>query len=116
MYTSNLCHKINTYRSSDTRTEASNSASKKIKLLEEWDRHVICIPNTFLSQNEARGQSLAYLARNGLIGKLHLTSAMNNEEIILCVEIRSIFAESMGYNDEFQFSFLQPAGGGGPSH
>ena len=51
--------------------------------------------------------SLEYLCRHGLRGKIHLSSTMSGEEIMS--EIRSVFRRS--FNDEFLFDILQPGGG-----
>lgn len=49
------------------------------------------------------------LAKNGLIGKIHLVSTMNEEAIMR--EIQSVFNNAMQNNEEFTFQILQPAGG-----
>ena len=46
----------------------------------------------------------------GLIGKIHLTSEMSEDDIMR--EIRSVFQVPMGGDPEFPFVFLQPAGEG----
>ena len=46
----------------------------------------------------------------GLIGKVHLSSDMDESDIKR--EIRSVFRRPMGGDPEFPFVFLQPAGEG----
>ncbi len=50
-----------------------------------------------------------FLAKNNLIGKIRLTSAMNEDEILR--EICSVFSLAMGNESLFNFKILQPAGG-----
>lgn len=52
----------------------------------------------------------AELGANGLIGKLHLTSDMSVNDV--ASEIRSVFQKPMDGNESFNFTFLQPTGGG----
>ena len=82
-----------------------------------WDRDIICIPQSRQSKRKGgnvsyplRGQYRANLAKWGLIGKLHLTSSMTDEEV--CAEVRSVFAEAMGHDSLFPFTYLQGTGGG----
>jgi len=49
-----------------------------------------------------------YLARHGLLGKITLTSDMNESQIMS--EIYAIFKDSFG-RDKSSFSILQPTGG-----
>jgi len=50
-----------------------------------------------------------FLARNKLMGKIHLDSSMSQQEIFS--EIRSSFRYPMNDYDEFRFRLLQPSGG-----
>lgn len=52
--------------------------------------------------------SLEYLCRNGLKGKIRLVSTMTEEEIM--EEIRSVFKHPFN-NQEFSFDILRNAGG-----
>lgn len=60
-----------------------------------------------------RGRYRAELARAGLVGKLHLTSAMSEEEVT--AEICTVFKDQMNNNAQFPFSYLQSTGGGSKS-
>ena len=55
----------------------------------------------------------AMLGREGLIGKVHLTSIMAIEEVEQ--EIRSVFRGPMGDQTTFRFKFLQATGGSSQS-
>lgn len=74
---------------------------------------IICLPKSYQINGSIkipRGQkSREFLARNGLIGKISLSSNMNEEEIM--TEISSVFAAKMGSDSNFPFTILQPAGG-----
>ena len=50
------------------------------------------------------------LGKMGLIGKLHLSSDMNEDDVKK--EIRSVFQAPMGNDPDFPFVFLQAAGKG----
>ena len=54
--------------------------------------------------------SREFLARSGLIGKISLKSSMTEDELMS--EIRSVFYGQMDKDKFFQFSILQPSGGG----
>ena len=78
-----------------------------------YDRDIVCLTKDFESKNGTikiprSANSLQYLCRNGLKGKIRLTSAMSEEEIM--DEIRSVFRRP--FNDKkFSFSILQAGGG-----
>ena len=57
-----------------------------------------------------RGKSRAYLARNGLVGKLHISSDMNENDVLS--EIRSVFKDAMKNDPNFPFKLLQSTGEG----
>ena len=57
-----------------------------------------------------QGKYRGYLASSGLIGKLHMTSEMSEEDV--ASEIRSVFKIPMNDNSDFQFLYFQAAGGG----
>jgi len=65
-----------------------------------FERDIVCLPKAYRS----------LLASNGLMGKIVLDSSMTEEEIMR--EIRSVFRKPMGFNTNFCFKVLQPAGGG----
>ena len=96
--------------------EQSTRKPKKVKTTKTWDRDILCIPQSRVSLQRGgnisypRGRYRAQLARSGLIGKLHLTSVMTEEEV--AEEIRSVFKEPMGNDPHFPFTYLQPTGGG----
>ncbi len=50
-----------------------------------------------------------FLAKNGLIGKIHLESWMSEDEIMS--EVRSVFKVPMSNSATFLFEILQPTGG-----
>ena len=89
-----------------------NAKSKKPKVIKQWDRDVVCLPPRTGGGNFAfpRGSYRSYLAKCGLIGKLHMTSKMSEEEV--ATEICSIFKAPMKNNAYFQFQYLHPTGGG----
>lgn len=60
-----------------------------------------------------RGKSRVSLARNGLVGKLHISSDMSENDV-LC-EVRSVFKDPMDNNPNFPFQLLQPTGEGSRS-
>ena len=73
----------------------------------------MCIPSKYAEGKEVgipRAKTRAKLAPLGLAGKIRLKSDMSDHEILM--EIRSVFSSAMGYNENFQFEFLQSAGGG----
>ena len=92
--------------------------AKKPKVT-EYDRDIICLPKKLAPHSHGnipiprRPATREMLARNGLIGKIHLESSMTEEEIM--DEIRSVFRKSMGGSTSFAFEILQPAGGGSKS-
>ena len=92
---------------------------KKAKVVKTWDRDIVCMPQSRRNKIKGgnfmypRGKYRAYLARSGLIGKLHLTSIMSDEEVV--AEICTIFKEQMNNNPHFPFVYLQSTGGGSKS-
>lgn len=97
------------------RGDVNNSKKpKKGKVVKTWDRDVWCLPADTKSVGGnisfPRGNYRGFLAGCGLIGKLRLTSEMNEEEV--ASEIRSIFKEPMKGDSEFRFQYLQATGGG----
>jgi len=100
-------------RNEQTRSRG-NQRNKKPKVVKTWDRDVLCIPRGGTHSSGGisfpRGKYRAYLARCGLIGKLHLTSEMNDQDVE--DEIRTIFSGPMQNNSSFPFLYLQSTGGG----
>ena len=83
-----------------------------------YDRDIICFPKSFTSDDNLikipRKQEVRdFLASNNLTGKIRLTSAMTEEEIMS--EIRSVFEGPMMYDTKFRFRILQPSGGSSKS-
>ena len=78
-----------------------------------YDRDIVCLTKDFAHKNGTikiprSSSSLEYLCRNGLKGKIRLSSAMNEDEIM--DEIRSVFKRP--FNDRsFSFDILQNGGG-----
>lgn len=87
---------------------------KKSKSITSWDKDVICLPRHYLKDNNyipyPRGKCRAELARNGLVGKVHLTTLMTVDEV--SNEIRSTFESAMFGDYSFPFKYLQGTGGG----
>ena len=83
-------------------------------MVKTWDRDILCIPNGGRRSGGGisfpRGRYRAYLARSGLIGKLHLSSEMTDKDVE--DEIRTIFKGPMQNNRSFPFVYLQSTGGG----
>ena len=75
-----------------------------------YDRDIICLPRSYgKSANIPIPRSRVQLAKNGLIGKIRLTSDMTQDDIF--DEIRSVFRGPMDGSTTFRFDILQPAGG-----
>ena len=85
----------------------------------QYDRDIICLPKKMAAPDSCNipiphsPSTREMLAKNGLIGKIHLESTMSEEEIM--EEIRSVFQKPMGGSKNFLFQILQPAGGGSKS-
>lgn len=100
------------------RRNQGGSKAKKSKTVQVWDRDIICLPLSRRNYSSNSNASIAYprgryrseLGSMGLIGKIHLTSEMTEEDIKQ--EIRTVFQGPMGGDLEFPFVFLQPAGEG----
>ena len=80
-----------------------------------YERDIICLPHSYYKKMSVnclpipRGnKARQYLARHGLLGKITLTSDMNESQIMS--EIYAIFKDSFG-RDKSSFSILQPTGG-----
>ena len=89
------------------------SQSKNPKTVQCWDSDIICLPHSTsgsLTFSFPRGKYRASLGMKGLIGKIHLSSDMNEDDIKK--EIRTIFEVPMGSDPDFPSIFLQTAGEG----
>ena len=77
----------------------------------------MCFPYNYLFGNSITiphsKEIRDFLARNGLMGKIRLTSSMTEEEIMS--EIRSVFSVPMKNQSNFAFKILQPSGGSSKS-
>ena len=86
------------------------SRSKTKEKVFTYDRDIICLPKLYRrSSNILIPRSRTQLAKNGLIGKIRLTSDMTQDDIF--DEIWSVFHEPMDGSSTFLFYVLQPAGG-----
>ena len=93
---------------------AGGKSKKSKNSITTWDRDIICLPRTSKKEDNyipyPRGKFRARLGRDGLVGKVHLTSNMTVEEV--GKEIRSAFEFAMGGDYSFPFKYLQATGGG----
>lgn len=96
-----------------------NVKPKKPKTVKTWDRDIICMPQSRRNMADGgnitypRGKYRAHLASLGLIGKLHLTSEMTDDDVVM--EICTVFKRQMTDNLHFPFLYLQATGGGSKS-
>ena len=91
---------------------SKRKAAKKgpLKKTTTYDRDIICLPKCYgKTLNIPIPRSRTQLAKNGLIGKIRLTSDMTQDDIY--DEIRSVFRGPMNGSTTFNFDVLQPAGG-----
>lgn len=81
------------------------------QVIKQWDRDVLCLPPRKSGSviSFPRGKYRTDLANSGLIGKLHMTSEMDEEDVAR--EIRSIFKRPMKSKADFRFQYLQATGG-----
>ena len=90
-------------------TKARRAKEKIFK----YDRDIICLPKFYAADGATTlkipRSASEFLAKNGLIGKIRLSSDMNETEIFH--EIRSVFNDAMDGNQKFRFKILQIAGG-----
>ena len=92
------------------RNRIGGNQSKKRKSIQTWDRDIICLPQSkhncanSSSFSYPRGNYRAMLGKMGLIGKLHLSSHMNEDDVKK--EIRSVFQAPMGNDPDFPFVFF----------
>ena len=70
--------------------EEKQRGSKSPKPVQTWDRDIMCLPQQSDAQVPyPRGKYHSWLGKHGLIGKIHLTSAMTVAEVEN--EVRSVF-------------------------
>ena len=78
-----------------------------------YERDIICLPKNMRGKGNIKIPrsrcAREMLAKNGLIGKVALTSDMGEDEIRS--EICSVFHTAMREDPIFPFTILQPAGG-----
>ena len=92
----------------------SRMSSGKLERIFTYDRDIVSIPPSFVSRSglisiPRQKEKQEFLARNKLIGKIQLTSAMSEGDIF--EEIRSVFSIPMDKDLLFQFEVLQSSGG-----
>ena len=95
------------------RQRAASNKSKRPKVVQTWDRDIVCLPECLCIRGSIkypRGKYRARLGNLGLIGKIHLTSDMTVEEV--AGEVRSVFKKPMFERADFPFQYLQPMGTG----
>jgi hypothetical protein len=95
------------------RMAANYRNAKRPKVIQLWDRDIICLPQFLCDHGVVkypRGKYRARLGRLGLMGKVHITEDMSLEEV--AAEVRSVFKEPMDSRNDFPFSYLQPTGSG----
>ena len=101
------------------RKGTNENMKKKDKTVKAWDRDIVCIPQSRRNKTQGgnfmypRGKYRSYLGSIGLIGKLHFTSQMSEEDVV--AEICSVFKVQMNDNPHFPFVYLQSTGGGSKS-
>lgn len=92
---------------------SGNTKGKKPKTT-LYDRDIVCLPFSYPSSGGRyaipRKESRAFLASQGLIGKIRLSSDMDEDEILR--EIRSVFSVAMAYDTTFPITLLQWCGSG----
>ena len=82
----------------------------KFEKIITFSRDIICLPMRYGCSNSIKiPRDRNELSRNGLIGKINISSDMNQEEIFS--KIRSIFRKPMGGSTTFCFDVLQLTGG-----
>ena len=95
------------------RVSANTRSAKRPKVIQAWDRDIVCLPECLNNRGTVkyqRGKYRTRLGTLGLMGKIHITENMEVEEVAM--EVRSVFKEPMGNKSDFPFSYLQPTGSG----
>lgn len=92
----------------------TTSGKKGKHPISTYDRDIVCLPYSYPGPNGRyaipRKDTRANLATQGLIGKIRLSSTMEEDEILS--EVRSAFSAAMGHDPHFPFTFLQRCGPG----
>ncbi len=97
----------------------TSTAPKQKKRLIVYDRDIILLPETYMPDKGSDGKIMIprrereYLASHSIIGKITLASNMSQDDIY--DEILEVFKIQMNNNMDFQFTVLQPTGGGSKS-
>lgn len=95
------------------RVAANTRGSKRPRVIQSWDRDIVCLPQCLGIRGTVkypRGKYRARLGTLGLMGKIHIGEDMSVEEV--ASEVRSVFKEPMNSRSDFPFSYLQPTGSG----
>lgn len=96
------------------RRVAVPSKKAMVPKITTWDRTIMCLPQSYLDACDKNigvpRKKRCIFANMGLIGKIHLESNWNEDELF--DEVRSVF---MGGDTSFPFTFLVPTGGGSKS-
>ncbi len=92
----------------------SHGGGKGKERLMSYDRDIMCFPKSYGKQSDLinipkKRSRREFLAKNKLIGKIQMNSAMREDDIF--EEIRACFRRPMRGNDSFRFKILQPSGG-----
>ena len=98
------------------RKRGAAQSAKRRKTLQTWDRDIVCLPKQDSSIKHIaypRGKYREQLGRNGLLGKIRLSSDMTVQEVQ--DEIRSAFKQPMKDRQDFPYLYLQPTGCGSRS-
>ena len=82
-----------------------------------YERDIVLLPSHFAKEESGkkriripRGEVREYLSANNLLGKITLHSNMTQQDIF--DDIRDIFQKPMKNKKDFDFTVLQPTGGG----
>ena len=95
------------------RRAAANTRAKRPKIVQSWDRDIVCLPQCLSCRGTVkypRGKYRARLGTLGLMGKIHITDDMSVEQV--AAEVRSVFKVPMNSRNDFPFHYLQPTGSG----
>ena len=77
------------------KSQGGGGKAKKVKAIQTWDRDIICLPMSSKKSGSnisyPRGKFRTDLGSLGLIGKVHLTSMMSEEDPVGCRNINGKF-------------------------
>ena len=88
--------------------KSADNRSKRPKVVQSWDRDIICLPqepDLSTQMPFPRGKYRASLGMRGLISKIRLTSAMTVEDVE--DEVRSVFEKPMCGRKDFHLSAIR---------